>query len=152
MKRKVGALEKIEADHSALRYKLKRDPQSYRDDFEQQYQQFQTLHELFLKNPASTDNGLVAIKDLIDFIAHVADRYPDLTAEFPKDLISLLVQHHDVLEYELRDKIVGSIVLLRNKDVIDSSTLLNALFPVLVSTQSKSLRESCTYMLLARHS
>jgi len=36
MKRKVGALEKIEADHAALRYKLKRDPESYRDDFRSQ--------------------------------------------------------------------------------------------------------------------
>lgn len=35
---------------------------------------------------------------------------------------------------------VGSLVLLRNKDLIDSATLLNTLFPILVSTRSKSLR------------
>jgi protein SDA1 len=60
MKRKVGALEKIEADHAALRYKLKRDPQSYRDDFNNQYQQYETLRDLFLQNPSSIDSGLVA--------------------------------------------------------------------------------------------
>ncbi|KAF2028924.1 SDA1-domain-containing protein [Setomelanomma holmii] len=141
MKRKVGALEKIEADHAALRYKLKRDPQSYRDDFNNQYQQYETLRDLFLQNPSSTDSGLVALKDLIEFISHVADRYPDLTSKFPEDLTQLLLQHHEVLEYELRDKIVGSIVLLRNKDVIDSTVLLNTLFPILVSTPSKSLRQ-----------
>jgi len=141
MKRKVGALEKIEADHAALRYKLKRDPQSYRDDFNNQYQQYETLRDLFLQNPASTDSGLVALKDLIEFISHVADRYPDLTSKFPGDLKAILEQHHEVLEYELRDKIVGSIVLLRNKDVIDSSALLEILFPILVSTPSKSLRQ-----------
>jgi protein SDA1 len=140
MKRKVGALEKIEADHAALRYKLKRDPQSYRDDFNNQYQQYETLRDLFLQNPSSADSGLVAFKDLVDFIAHVADRYPDLTAKFPEDLTQILLLHHEVLEYELRDKIVGSIVLLRNKDVIDSTVLLNTLFPILVSTPSKSLR------------
>lgn len=141
MKRKVGALEKIEADHAALRYKLKRDPQSYRDDFNNQYQQYETLRDLFLQDPSSTDSGLVALKDLIEFISHVADRYPDLTSKFPDDLIQILLRHHEVLEYELRDKIVGSIVLLRNKDVIDSITLLNTLFPILIATPSKSLRQ-----------
>lgn len=141
MKRKVGALEKIEADHAALRYKLKRDPQSYRDDFNNQYQQYETLRDLFLQNPSATDSGLIALKDLIDFISHVADRYPDLTSKFPEDLTQILLHHHEVLEYELRDKIVGSIVLLRNKDVIDSTVLLNTLFPILVSTPSKSLRQ-----------
>lgn len=141
MKRKVGALEKIEADHAALRYKLKRDPQSYRDDFNNQYQQYETLRDLFLQNPSSTDSGLVALKDLIEFISHVADRYPDLTSQFPEDLIQILLQHHEVLEYELRDKIVGSLVLLRNKEVINSITLLNTLFPILISTPSKSLRQ-----------
>jgi len=63
MKRKVGALEKLESDHAALRFKLKRDPQSYRDDFEQQYQQYKTLLDLFLADPSSTDGGLVALKE-----------------------------------------------------------------------------------------
>ena len=79
MKRKVGALEKIEADHAALRYKLKRDPESYRDDFRSQYQQYETLRDLLLEAPSASDSGLVALKDLIDFVSHVADKYPDLT-------------------------------------------------------------------------
>jgi protein SDA1 len=35
---------------------------------------------------------------------------------------------------------VGSLVLLRRKDVIDSTSLLTTLFPILVSTPSKTLR------------
>jgi protein SDA1 len=31
-KRKITALEKVDADTGALRYKLKRDPQSYREE------------------------------------------------------------------------------------------------------------------------
>jgi protein SDA1 len=65
----------------------------------------------------------------------VAD--PTVTAEFPNQLIELITLHHAELETELRDKVVGSLVLLRNKDVIDSSTLLNTLFPILVTTPSK---------------
>ncbi|KAF1844294.1 SDA1-domain-containing protein [Cucurbitaria berberidis CBS 394.84] len=141
MKRKVGALEKIEADHAALRYKIKRDPQSYRDDFSNQYQQYETLRDLFLQSPGTLDTGIVALRDLVEFVSHVADCYPDLTSTFPADLTQILLQHHEVLEYELRDKIVGSLVLLKNKDVIDSTALLNTLFPILITTPSKSLRQ-----------
>jgi protein SDA1 len=35
---------------------------------------------------------------------------------------------------------VGSLVLLRRKEIIDSSNLLNTLFPILVATPSKTLR------------
>ena len=44
------------------------------------------------------------------------------------------------MESELREKIVGSLVLLRRKEIIDSSNLLNTLFPILVATPSKTLR------------
>jgi protein SDA1 len=40
----------------------------------------------------------------------------------------------------LREKLVQSLVLLRNKEVITSSTLLQTLFPVLTTTHSKVLR------------
>ncbi|KAF2203087.1 SDA1-domain-containing protein [Delitschia confertaspora ATCC 74209] len=141
-KRKVGALEKVEADLANLQFKVRRDPPSYRDDFQNQYNQYETLRELFMQNPStSDDNGIVSLRDLIDFVAHCADCYPSITASFPEDLMKIISLHHAELEMELRDKIVGSLTLLRNKDVIDSSALLNTLFPILVTTQSKSLRQ-----------
>jgi protein SDA1 len=51
-----------------------------------------------------------------------------------------LTLHHAKLESELREKVVGSLVLLRRKDIIDSIYLLNTLFPILISTPSKTLR------------
>ncbi|KAL1302732.1 hypothetical protein AAFC00_003086 [Neodothiora populina] len=141
MKRKVGALEKVDADLPNLQYKIRRDPASYRDDFRNQYSQYQAFLQLFMQAPTSTDDkGIVSLRDLIDFVSHVADCYPADTKTFPDDLTTLLNLHHAVLEAELRDKIVGSLVLLRKKDIIDSVTLLNTLFPLLVSTPSKSLR------------
>jgi protein SDA1 len=88
----------------------------------------------------ATSSGIISLRDLIDFITHVADSYPELTAEFPEDLKSMLTTHHAELESELREKIVGSLVLLRKKDIIDSTSLLNTLFPILVATPSKTLR------------
>ncbi|KAK5128738.1 hypothetical protein LTR85_000071 [Meristemomyces frigidus] len=141
MKRKVGALEKVDADLPNLQHKIKVDPISYQEDFVNQYGLYTSIHELFLTSPTTTDDtGLVRLRDLIDFISHTADCYPKIAGSFPNDLIKLLQLHHATLDPELRDKIVGSLVLLRKKDMIDSNTLLNTLWPLLVSTPSKSLR------------
>lgn len=71
--------------------------------------------------PASAEApGSVSFRDLVDFMAHVADCYPDRTTTFPDDLTQILTLHHGELHPDLREKIVGSLVLLRNRDVIDS--------------------------------
>ena len=77
---------------------------------------------IFLQAPSSaTDTGIVSLRDLIDFTSHVADCFPEITAKFPEELIRILSEHHLELESELREKIVGSLVLLRRKEIIDSS-------------------------------
>jgi protein SDA1 len=73
-------------------------------------------------------------------MAAVASSYPDLTATFADDLSQLLLKNHASLDADLRAKIVQSLVLLRNKDIITSSALLQTLFPVLTATTSKQLR------------
>lgn len=142
MKRKVAALEKVDADLPNLQHKIKSDPLSYQQDFQAQFDQYASLRELFLQSPTTTDDsGVVRLKDLIDFVSHVCDCYPSLTSSFPKDVSSLLELHHASLDAELRDKLVGSLVLLRRKDIIDSAALLDTLWPLLLNTPSKSLRE-----------
>ncbi|KAL4871289.1 hypothetical protein BDV12DRAFT_164549 [Aspergillus spectabilis] len=141
VKRKLGALEKVEADLPNLQHKLRRDPKSYIDDFRAQHYQYESHREIFMAAPSSaTDTGIISLRELIDFIAHVADCYPDITKDFGQQLIDMLTQHHQLLEPELREKIVGSLVLLRKKELLDSATLLQTLFPILISTPSKTLR------------
>ncbi|EAU39491.1 conserved hypothetical protein [Aspergillus terreus NIH2624] len=141
VKRKLGALEKVEADLPNLQHKIRRDPKSYIEDFRAQHYQYESHREIFMAAPASaTDTGIISLRELIDFIAHVADCYPDITKEFPQQLMDILSQHHLVLEPELREKIVGSLVLLRKKELLDSATLLQTLFPILITTPSKTLR------------
>ncbi|KAL2364399.1 hypothetical protein RJZ56_002657 [Blastomyces dermatitidis] len=140
-KRKLGALEKVDADLTNLQHKIRRDPQSYIEDFRSQHYQYESHREIFMAAPSSaTDTGIISLRDLIEFIAHVADCYRDITKNFANELTEILTLHHAVLEPELREKIVGSLVLLRKKEIIDSATLLQTLFPVLVSTPSKTLR------------
>jgi NUC130/3NT domain len=105
-----------------LQHKIRRDPRSYEQDFLTQYHQYHSHLEIFLQAPSSAaDVGVVSLRDLIDFISHVADCYPAITKGFAGELIDLLKAHHEVLESELREKIVGSLVLLRKKDVLGSS-------------------------------
>jgi len=79
----------------------------------------------------------------------VADCYPDITTNFAQDLITLLRTHHATLEPELREKVVGSLALLRNKDLINSTTLFNTLFPLLITTGSKALRTLLSQKILS---
>ncbi|KND87700.1 Protein sda1 [Tolypocladium ophioglossoides CBS 100239] len=142
VKRKVAALEKLDADFASLQYKIRRDPKSYKDDFLKQWEQYESQREIFLMSPtAATADSVESFHNIIDLIAHVADCYPQETQTFPDDLKTILTQHHAVIHPELRDKVVGSLVLLRRKEVIDSASLLTTLFPILVSSPSKTLRE-----------
>ncbi|KAL9104929.1 MAG: hypothetical protein Q9163_000174 [Psora crenata] len=133
VKRKVAALEKVDADLS------------YEKEFCEQYSQYENQKEIFLQAPSTAlESSVVSLHDLIDFISHVADCYPSQTKNFSHDLIDVLAVHHRELNAGLREKIVGSLVLLRRKKIIDSTingfSLLSTLFPILVSTPSKSFR------------
>jgi protein SDA1 len=123
---------------------------SYREDFILQYRHYESLRDIFMLEPTSAATaGVISFKDLIDFVAHVADNYPDVAATFPGDLIRLLETHHAVLDPELREKLVTSLVLLRRKDVMSSELLLQTLFPILTMTRSKNLRILLLQKILA---
>lgn len=140
-KKRVGALEKIDADLASLQFKIRSDPRSYTEEFVRQYGQYERLREIFLDSPSSvTDDVARSFHDIVDFVAHVADCYPELTKSFPGDLKEILTRHHTILDPDVREKIVGSLVLLRRKELVDSTYLLTTLFPILVSSPSKGLR------------
>ncbi|OAA76058.1 SDA1 domain protein [Akanthomyces lecanii RCEF 1005] len=141
VKRKVAALEKIDADFASLQYKIRRDPKSYKDEFLKQWEQYESQRDIFLASPTTASaDSIESFHNMVDLMAHIADCYPDVMGRFPGDLEAILTQHHAILHPELREKIVGSLLLLRRKDVVDSATVLQALFPILVSSPSKSLR------------
>lgn len=95
---------------------------------------YEADRDLLLQSPSSTmHTGMISFRELIDFIAHVADCYPSLTKQFPEDLIEIL-SHHKDLEVELRSKIVGSLALLKKKGIIDSSKSVRQLLQNSVGT------------------
>jgi hypothetical protein len=58
----------------------------------------------------------------------------------------MLMQHHLVLEPELREKLVGALVLMKKKDILSSETydtlLLSIHLPMLISTPDYSTLSS----------
>lgn len=140
-KRKVGALDKLDADLASLQFKVRSDPKSYQDEFDRQYTAYLATKEVFLDNPANATKDVSQdFHDKVDFIAHVAECFSAETKSFPDDLKEILAEHHAVLDADVREKLVGSLVLLRRKELVSSEYLLTTLFPILVSTPSKSLR------------
>jgi len=117
---------------------IRRDPPSYREEFLRQHGHYEAQRLIFISQ--STSANTEAFTELIGFMSAVASSYPDITTTFADDLAELLLKNHASLDHDLRAKIVQSLVLMRNKDVITSSTLLQTLFPVLTTTTSKQLR------------
>ncbi|KAF7540380.1 hypothetical protein G7Z17_g12217 [Cylindrodendrum hubeiense] len=150
VKRKVAALEKLDADFASLQQKIRRDPRSYKEEFLKQWEQYESQREIFLVSPSTaTADSIESFHNIIDLIAHVAECYKEETRSFADDLSTILTQHHTVLHPELREKIAGSIMLLRRKEIIDSTTALTTLFPILVSSPSKSLRATLFQKILS---
>lgn len=124
---------------------IRRDPESYQEEFLLQYRHYESQRDIFMSTPSSTatssdQSGAEKFAELVGFMAQVANCYPTHTKTFPDDLGSLLLANHTTLHHELREKLVQSLVLLRNKDVISSPDLLKVLFPILSTTKAKALR------------
>ncbi|KAG0348631.1 Protein SDA1, partial [Podila humilis] len=116
---------------------IKRDPLSYKEEFLQQLRHFESSRAIFELKPEelSTD-----FQDLINFIAQVSPCYPEETKEFPDQIITLLSKHYQILDAELRRTMVSALVLLRNREMISSTSLLS-LFFTLFRCRDKVLRD-----------
>ncbi|KAL7275888.1 Severe Depolymerization of Actin [Rhizina undulata] len=136
-KRKRAGLLKLN-NLPMLQNLIRRDATSYREEFLLQYRHYESQRDIFMAQPEGTEGETFA--ELVGFMSQVTSCYPDVTAQFPDDLAGLLLKHHNVLHPDLREKLVQSLVLLRNKDVIPSTSLLQTLFPILTTTNSKGLR------------
>ncbi|KZS94026.1 actin cytoskeleton organization and cell cycle progression protein [Sistotremastrum niveocremeum HHB9708] len=120
-----------------LQNMIKRDPIGYRDEFMQQWNHYDSIRKIFKISPEEQASHF---RELVSFISQVASCYPKETAEFPSHLSTLLLESYATLTPEIRQSLVQNLVLLRNKGVITSITLLQTLFPLLPRTTSSTLR------------
>lgn len=137
VKRKRAAL--LPTNIALLQNLVRRDPISYKEEFQLQYRHYESLRDIFMANPSS-EEGSEEFSDLVGFVSQVCSCYPKETAEFPAELVKMLTEHHHELPSDLREKMVQCLIMLRNKDVITSQYLIQSLFPLLIATSSKAMR------------
>lgn len=82
-------------------------------------------------------------RELVTFVAQVAQCYPEETKTFPAELSALILEDGRGargLGNDTRKTIVQNLVMLRNKEIVSSIELLQTLFPLLPMTTSPTLR------------
>ncbi|KAH8978070.1 protein required for actin cytoskeleton organization and cell cycle progression [Lactarius akahatsu] len=116
---------------------IKRDPLSYREEFLQQWNHYESIRQIFQINPAEQATHF---RELVTFVSQVAKFYPAETSDFPSHLSSLLLGSYGSLPPDIRHSLIQNLVMLKNKGVVTSFELLKTLFPLLPRTTSSSLR------------
>ncbi|KAK7466881.1 Severe Depolymerization of Actin [Stygiomarasmius scandens] len=125
---------------------IKRDPVSYKDEFLQQWNHYNSIRLIFHLNP---DEHAQHFRELVTFIAQVATCYPTETSQFPSHISSILLENYAMLSPDTRKSLIQTMVMLRNKNVISSIELLRCLFPLLPRTTSSTLRASIRKTILS---
>ncbi|XP_073680803.1 protein SDA1 homolog [Garra rufa] len=119
---------KLPTNLPQLQNLIKRDPKSYTDEFLQQYRHYQSNVEIFKHQPDKSNKDLT---ELVMFLAQVGHCYLEELSDFPQQLTELLLNHHTVLEPDLRMTFCKALILLRNKDLISPTSLLGLFFELL---------------------
>ncbi|CAB3224123.1 unnamed protein product [Arctia plantaginis] len=116
---------------------IKRDPESYKEEFRQQLAHFETTLEIFNLNPTQYNKKL---DEQAMFLAQVAQCYLSEMKQFPQRIIDILKTHNTILHNDMRLSLCKCLILLRNKHFITAFDLLE-LFFLLLKCQDKQLRE-----------
>ncbi|XP_034830491.1 protein SDA1 homolog [Maniola hyperantus] len=116
---------------------IKRDRDSYKDEFRQQLAHFETTLEIFNLNPTEYNKKL---DEQAMFLAQVTQCYQNDMKHFPQKIVDILKRHNTTMQSEMRLALCKCLILLRNKNFITSFDLLELFFS-LIKCQDKHLRE-----------
>jgi len=116
---------------------IKKDPQSYYDEFLQQHRHFLSHLEVFQLQPSKMSKEL---DELVMFLAQVSHCYPQDLSNFPQQIIDILKNYGSLLDAEMRTTFCKGLILLRNKNLLAPTALLELFFQLL-ACQDKVLRK-----------
>lgn len=116
---------------------IKRDPDSYKEEFHQQLAHFETTLEIFNLNPTQYNKKL---DEQAMFLAQVAQCFLGEMKLFPQKIVDVLKTHNTVLHNDMRLSLCKCLILLRNKNFITPFDLLELFFSLL-KCQDKYLRD-----------
>jgi len=124
------------ADLQILQDRIKRDPNGYLAEFQQQHQHFQSQFDIFQLKPSKDHKEFLC---LVKFLAAVAPCYPEHLRNFPTQVSDLLEKNATILQPDLRKALVKSLILLRNRNLLSPTSLLSLFFK-LFRCPDKALR------------
>ncbi|XP_029049878.1 protein SDA1 homolog [Osmia bicornis bicornis] len=116
---------------------IKRDPESYKEEFLQQHQHYKSILEVFRLTPNKFNKSL---DEIVIFLAQVAHCYPDTLQSFPQEIIDVLQTYNTVLDNDMRLTFCKALIQLRNKSLLEPTVLLSLFFQLL-RCQDKNLRQ-----------
>uniref|UniRef100_A0A8D1Q3V5 Protein SDA1 n=1 Tax=Sus scrofa TaxID=9823 RepID=A0A8D1Q3V5_PIG len=119
---------KLPSNLPQLQNLIKRDPPAYIEEFLQQYNHYKSNVEIFKLQPNKPSKELA---ELVMFMAQIGHCYPEHLSNFPQELKDLLSYNHTVLDPDLRMTFCKALILLRNKNLINPSSLLELFFELL---------------------
>ena len=117
----------VAASRRRIRVDTQRDPKGYHEEFLNQYNHYTSLLRLHSLAPSSSTNTSGSEKasekfcELVNFISQVAQCYPEDTKSLPGELRAMLLGTDGAaVKGDLRRTVLKNLVMLRNKEVIDS--------------------------------
>uniref|UniRef100_A0A8C0KC43 Protein SDA1 n=1 Tax=Canis lupus dingo TaxID=286419 RepID=A0A8C0KC43_CANLU len=119
---------KLPSNLPQLQNLIKRDPPAYVEEFLQQYNHYESNVAIFKLQPNKPSKELA---ELVMFMAQIGHCYPEHLSNFPQELKDLLSYNHTVLDPDLRMTFCKALILLRNKNLINPSSLLELFFELL---------------------
>jgi protein SDA1 len=130
------SLERLSSNLPQLQNLCKRDPETYREEFLLQLEHFDSQFEIFKLQQGKASADFIA---LATFLSQCSGCYPAELKSFPLKLIDLLDDRADILERQLRLKLVQNLVLVRNRGQLDAMPFFSTCFR-LFRLQDKPLR------------
>ncbi|GAB6022867.1 Protein SDA1 [Chamberlinius hualienensis] len=116
---------------------IKKDPESYYEEFLQQYRHFQSRLEVFHLQPKEYSK---AFDESIMFLAQVSYCYPNDLADYHEKLMTILKNEAQIMDPEMRTTICKALILMRNRNLVAPTELLKLFFDML-HCHDKSLRK-----------
>lgn len=116
---------------------IKRDPDSYFEEFQQQHRHYQSQLQVYQLKPTEHSKDLT---DLTMFLCQIAHCYSKELSGLPIQLTDLLQRHGSQMNPDTRMVLCRGLIILRNRGLMSPTSLLELFFE-LFRCQDRALRQ-----------
>eukprot|EP00971_Amphidinium_carterae_P108535 2148864-Amphidinium_carterae.1 len=100
---------------------MRRDPEAYAPEFQQQWSHFGSMVDIFKLKPQKPHK---TFGEHVMFLAHVSPSFPGRGLELATVITSVLNEHSEIMHAEMRLVLVQALIMLRNRSQYPSMQTL----------------------------